>query len=70
VWRITKLENCLQRIANAVLVSSHIDRHPELRALAEEAKLVLKNGLEVAGTKHRFRSQLGTFKNELRITKE
>jgi hypothetical protein len=67
--RITDLENCLQRLANAALASGDIDRHPDLRAAAEEAKLVLKNRLEVDDTKHRFRSELGLVKDELGLTK-
>jgi len=70
VKRITELENCLQRLANAVLASSDLDRHPELRAAAEEAKLVLKNRLEVDDTKHRFHSELGVFKDDLRTIKD
>jgi Zn-dependent oligopeptidase len=70
VKRITELENCLQRLASAVLSSSDVDRHPELRAAAEEAKLVLKNRLEVDDTRHRFHSELGAFKDELRIIKD
>src|SRR5882762_608575 len=70
VKRITELENCLQRLANAVLALSDIDKHPELRAAAEEAKLLLKNRLEVDETKHRFHSELGLLKDELRILKE
>jgi hypothetical protein len=70
VKRINELENCLQRLANAALASSDIDRHPELRAAAEEARLVLKNRLEVDNTKHRFHSELGVFKDELRIIKD
>ncbi len=70
VKRITELEDCLQRLASAVLTSSEVDRHPELRAAAEEAKLVLKNRLEVDETKHRFHSELGVFKDELRIIKD
>jgi hypothetical protein len=70
VKRITELEDCLLRIANAVLASSDIDKHPELRAPAEEAKLVLKNRLEVDNTKHRLRTELGVFKDDLRIIKE
>src|SRR6266853_1730930 len=56
VKRITELENCLQRLASAVLVSSEVEKHPELRAAAEEAKLLLKNRLEVDESKHRFHS--------------
>jgi hypothetical protein len=67
--RINELENCLQRLANAVLTSSDVGRHPELRTAAEEAKLILKNRLEVDNTKHRFHSELGAFKDELRIIK-
>jgi hypothetical protein len=70
VKRITELENCLQRLASAVLTSSEVDRHPELRAAAEEAKLVLKNRLEVDDTKHRFHSELGVIKDELRIIRD
>jgi tetrahydrodipicolinate N-succinyltransferase len=70
VARITELENCLQHLANAVLTSSDIDKHPELRAAAEEAKLVLKNRLEVDDTKHRVHTEWGVFKDELRIIKD
>jgi hypothetical protein len=70
VKRITELENCLQRLASAVLTSSDVDKHPEMRAAAEEAKLVLKNRLEVDDAKHRFHSELGVFKDELRILKD
>jgi hypothetical protein len=70
VKRITELEDCLQRVANAVLESSDIDKHRELRAVAEEAKLVLKNRLEVDDTKHRIHTELGVIKDELRIIKE
>ena len=59
VARITELENCLWRLADAVLHASTIGLHPELRAAAEEAKLVLKNRLEVEESKHRFSSELG-----------
>ncbi|MGB2672303.1 MAG: hypothetical protein WA621_10325 [Candidatus Acidiferrum sp.] len=57
--RITELENCLQRLASAVMTSIHDDKHPELRAAAEEAKLILKNRLEIDESKHRFHSELG-----------
>jgi tetrahydrodipicolinate N-succinyltransferase len=70
VQRITELENCLQRLANAVLASNDIEKHPELRTVAEEAKLVLKNRLEVDNTKHRFHSELGVFKDDLRMIKD
>ncbi len=62
VKRITELENGLQRLASAALTSSDIDKHPELRAAAEEAKLLLKNRLEVDETKHRFHSELGVIR--------
>ena len=68
--RITELENCLQRLANAVLALSDIDDHPELRDIAEEAKLVLKNRLEVDNTKHRLHTELGPFPDDLRIFKK
>jgi hypothetical protein len=70
VKRITELENCLQRLANAARALRDIDKHADLRAAAEEAKLVLKNRLEVDDTKHRFHSELGVFKDELRINKD
>jgi Zn-dependent oligopeptidase len=70
VKRITELENSLQRLASAIMTSSDIDKHPELRAAAEEAKLVLKNRLEVDETKHRFHSELGPFTDEMRIIKD
>ena len=70
VRRITELENSLQRLASAVLTSSDVDKRPELRAAAEDAKLVLKNRLEVDENKHRFHSELGAFKDELRIIKD
>jgi hypothetical protein len=67
VKRITELESCLQRLANAVLASRDINRHPELRAVAEEAKLLLKNRLEVDDTKHRFHSELGVYEDDVRM---
>jgi hypothetical protein len=70
VKRITKLENCLQRLANAALASGDLEKHPELLAAAEEAKLILKNRLEVDDTKHRFHSELGVIKDELRLIKD
>ena len=70
VKRINELENSLQRLANAVLASSDVDRHPELRSVAEEAKLLLKNRLEVDDTRHRFRGELGVFKDEMRLIKD
>lgn len=70
VKRVTELENCLQRLANAVMASTDIDKQPQLRSLAEEAKLLLKNRLEVDDTKHRFHSELGVFKDDLRVIKD
>jgi hypothetical protein len=70
VKRVTELENSLQRLANAVASSGAIDAHPELRALVEDAKLVLKNRLEVDETKHRIRTELGAFPDELRLIKD
>jgi Zn-dependent oligopeptidase len=70
VKRITELENCLQRLASAILTSSDVDKHPELRTAAEQAKLVLKNRLEVDENRHRFHSELGVIKDELREFKD
>jgi hypothetical protein len=70
VKRITELENSLQRLANAALALTDIASHSELRAVAEEAKLLLKNRLEVDDTKHRFRSELGVFRDDLRMIKD
>ena len=70
VKRITELENSLQRVASAALTLSDIERHPELRFAAEEAKLVLKNQLEVEDSKHQFHSELGVIKDDLRILKD
>src|SRR6202021_3868111 len=47
VKRINELENCLQRLANAALALSDVARHTELRTVAEEAQLALKNPLGV-----------------------
>jgi hypothetical protein len=60
VKRITELENCLHQLANAVSIGFNLDKHPELRTAVEEAKLILKNRLEVDESKHRFHSELGT----------
>jgi hypothetical protein len=70
VQRITELENCLQRLANAVFALNDLRRHPELRAIAEEAKLLVKNRLEVDDSKHRFRSELGVVKSEPKVAEE
>src|SRR5712671_2586091 len=61
--RIIELENCLWRLVDVVLTSINMSKHPELRAVAEEAKLVLKNRLEVDDSKHRFHSELGKIKD-------
>jgi hypothetical protein len=42
VKRITDLENCVWRLAEAVLTSINVRRRSELRAIAEEVKLLLK----------------------------
>ena len=70
VKRITELENCLQRLANAVFASNSIEENSELRRLAEEGKLVLKNRLEVDNTNHQVHTELGVFRDELRIIKD
>jgi len=70
VKRITELENSLQRLASAVMTSTDLEKHPELRAAAEDAKLVLKNRLEVDDSKHRFHSELGPFNDDLQIIKD
>jgi Zn-dependent oligopeptidase len=70
VKRITELENSLQRLASAAMAASDVDKQPELRAAAEEAKLVLKNRLEVDESKHRFHSELGEVKDDLRPIKD
>ena len=59
VKRITELESCLQRLASTAMTLVHDDSYPELRAAAEEAKLLLKNRLEIDESKHRFHSELG-----------
>jgi hypothetical protein len=63
VNRIMELENCLWRLASAILTSP-ASNEPELCAAAEEAKLVLKNRLEVDEAKHRFHSELGRIHTE------
>jgi preprotein translocase subunit Sec63 len=68
--RITELENCLQRLASAVLTSTDSEKQPELRAAAEEAKLLLKNRLEVDESQHRFHSELGLVKDDLRMIQD
>lgn len=70
VKRITELENCLQRLANAAMASSDSETNHELRAIAEEAKLLLKNRLEVDDSKHRIHTELGLIKDDLRLIKD
>lgn len=71
--RITELENCLQRLANAVWASGLIDKGSGLRAATEEAAIVLKNRLEVedvaSGIRKRVRTQLEPFRDDLRLMK-
>ena len=74
VKRIMELENTLWRLADAAATSGKVDENPQLRAAVEEAKLVLKNRLEIDESKHRFHSELGTsrdeFKDDLRLFKD
>jgi hypothetical protein len=63
VKRITELESCLQRLASAAMTFVHDERYPELRAATEQAKLLLKNRLEIDESKHRFHSELGLIKD-------
>ncbi len=71
--RVTELENCLQRLANAVWASGLIDKSSELRAATEEAAIVLKNRHEVENVASRIRkrvaSRLEPFQDELRLVK-
>ena len=59
VKRISELESCLGKLASAVWTGFNLEHHPELRAAVDEAKLVLKNRLEIDESKHRFHSALG-----------
>ena len=70
VKRITELENTLLRLANAVFALSDSEDHPEIRPIAEEAKLVLKNRLEVDNMKHQIHTELGPFENQLGLFKK
>ena len=71
--RITELENCLQRLANAVWASGLIDKDSGLRAATEEAAIVLKNRLEVADVASRIRKRvsqrLEPFQDDLGLIK-
>lgn len=59
VKRITELETCLQQLASAAVASLNGSGHAQLRAAVEDAKLVLKNRLEIDESKHRFHTELG-----------
>ena len=71
--RLTELENCLQRLANAVWASGLIDKDSVLRAATEEAAIVLKNRLEVADVASRIRKRVSArvkpFQDDLRLIK-
>jgi Ni,Fe-hydrogenase III large subunit len=71
--RITELENCLQRLANAVRKSGLIDKGSGLRAATEEAAIVLKNRLEVGDVASRIRKRVSQrvkpFQDDLRLIK-
>ena len=71
--RIAELENCLQRLANAVWASGLIDKGSGLRAATEEAAIVLKNRLEVEDVASRIRkrvsARLEPFRDDLRLIK-
>ena len=71
--RITELENCLQRLANAVRVSGLIEKGSGLRAATEEAAIVLKNRLEVGDVATRIRkpvsARVAPFQDDLRLIK-
>lgn len=70
VKRISELENCLWRLADAISTAVDLDAHPELRSAVEAAQVLLRNRLEVDETKHRFHSELGAFKDDLRLIKD
>jgi hypothetical protein len=71
--RITELEHCLQRLANAVWASGLIDKGSGLRAATEEAAVVLKNRLEVREVSSRIRKRVTAvvepFKDDMRLIK-
>ena len=72
VKRITELETSLQVLANAAMKVLNEEapeerrekNHSALRAAVEEAKLTLKNRLEIDETKHRFHSELGSISDD------
>jgi hypothetical protein len=59
VRRITELENCLWRLADAVTSTLDLQRYPELRLATDEAKVLLRERLEIDESRHRFHSDLG-----------
>lgn len=78
VARITELENCLQKLANAVWASGLLDKSSGLRAATEEAATVLKNRLEVEDVVSRIRTRVSPqgrvsrespFQEDLRLIK-
>ena len=69
VKRITELENCVWRLADAISHTVKLEEHPELRSAVEEAQLVLKNRIEVDDAQHRFTSELGPFPDDLGLFK-
>jgi hypothetical protein len=72
VKRITELETSLQGLASAAMnllnnnngKEQRESNHAELRVAVEEAKLVLKNRLEIDEAKHRFHSELGSITDD------
>jgi hypothetical protein len=72
VKRITELETSLQGLASAAMnllnnnngKEKRESNHAELRVAVEEAKLVLKNRLEIDEAKHRFHSELGSITDD------
>jgi hypothetical protein len=70
VKRITDLENCIQRMANAILAYTDALQQPDLHALAEQGTLLLKERLAVDDKKHRFRTKFGTMDIEPASTPE
>jgi hypothetical protein len=69
--RVTELENCLQRLANAVWASGMIEKDSELRAATEAAAIALKNRLEVSNVGSRIRKRVSVklkpFQDDLRL---
>jgi hypothetical protein len=69
VKRITELENCVWRLADAIAQTVKLEAHHELRAVVEQAQLILKNRLEIDETNHRFTSELGPFTDDMSLFK-